>query len=846
MIFFVFAIVYFTGYFNCNVIAAEQNDVKRVLILNSYNREMTWTSEETQGIMDTLSKSRQNINISVENMDWKNFPTQQNLKYLYEYYKYKYQNKKIDLILATDDAALSFTLKNRKELFSNAPVVFCGVNQEGADTITRGYDNLTGVIEVIDPSETIQLAFDINPSIKNLYLLYDNTDSGKSTGKLVIDKVESRYPDLKIVSMNNMSYQDVINTVQNLGHDDVFMITTYSSDMNNKIMDMNYVIRNVSDVSSVPVYHLFNFGMDNGAIGGVLLSGIKEGNHAATLALRVLEGEDPDDISFQIPEATRSVMNYQQMERYGISIKDIPKDFEIVNKPFSFYETYKTLIYIVLSIIVTLILFINVLIFYITKIRRMKKNLAENHEELTQLYEELTASDEEMKQQYDEIIVINEKIRIGEEQLSYRAYHDALTGLPNKLSLFENAKDIFHQDRGIVAVLFVDIDNFKNVNDTMGHAFGDQLIEKVSKRLTSLLSDEDLIYRLGGDEFIVILQNLCGYQDVQKASENIISKFSQEFDIDGSILYISVSIGIAMFPDHAMTIDQLLKYADIAMYKVKETGKTNYLLYNSWMNELFIERANIEKHLPKALDNNEFELFYQPQFDLKSKKITGFEALLRWHSPELGEVSPVKFIKIAEDNKLIIPIGKWVMKQACDFIKRIHLMGYGDMSISVNVSIIQLVQSDFCDIVYQTLEQTELEAKFLELEITETILIESFERVGDELNRLNERDIKIVLDDFGKGYSSLNYLMKLPISTLKVDKAFVDSIIDNCDNKLTGQIVTLGKSMGMTIVAEGVETQEQLDYLLRYDCDKLQGYLFSRPKPEVDIVKLLQMNEKAY
>ncbi len=568
------------------------------------------------------------------------------------------------------------------------------------------------------------------------------------------------------------------------------------------------------------------------------MDGHKEGSNAGTLAVRILKGEKPDNISFLIPDATRSAMNYTQMVRYGIKLGDVPEGFEIINKPFSFYETYQSLIFTVLSIMIGLVLIICILAYYITKIRRMKMDLASNHEELTQLYEELTASDEEMKQQFDEILDINEKLRQGDEKLTYLAYHDGLTGLPNKLSMNEDAEGLFLQGNGQAALLFIDVDNFKNINDTLGHAFGDQLIIKVGEHLSSLLHHEERIYRLGGDEFILLMSN----SDVEKAEKlaaNVLKCFTNHLEIGSNVLRISVSIGIAMFPEHGNSLEQLLKYADIAMYRVKESGKTNYLLYHNSMNVMFTERVNIEKYLTNALDNDEFELYYQPQYDLERRRITGFEALLRWHSPELGEVSPGKFIPVAEDNKYIIPLGTWVLTRACEFIKRINNLGFLDLTVSVNISILQLMQADFYDLVAETIQHTGINADNLELEITETVLMESIERIKDKLEQFHEINVKFALDDFGKGYSSLNYLRQLPIKTLKVDKAFVDEIMIEGSNVLTGQIVAFGKNMGMTVIAEGVETNEQLNYLQKHKCDKIQGYIFSRPKPEREILQLL-------
>ncbi len=816
----------------------EQDGVKLVLILNSYHQEMLWTQEETRGMVDSFTDSGMNINYAIENMDWKNYPTQTNLDFLFQYFKYKYENRKIDLILTSDDAALKFALEHRKELFSDAPVVFAGVNQEGISSITEGYDNLTGIVEVIDPTQTLALAIHINPKLKNIYLLYDNTESGLSTGALVRDKAAKLYPEINIIPMNNMAFDEVVNTVQKLDKDSVVLMTTYSSDGDQKIIDINYAIREVCQNSSVPVYHLYNFGFENGATGGVMLDGTKEGQSAGALAIQILEGEKPDSISFLLPEATRSAMNYEQMERYGITEKNIPESFEIVGRPFSFYETYRALIITVLGIITALVLIISILLYYIRKIRRMRKELAANHEELTQLYEELTASDEELKQQFDEILDINEKIKIGEEKMTHLAYNDSLTGLPNKLSLIENSEDIFISEKNQAALLFIDVDNFKNINDTLGHDFGDQLIIKVGESLSSLFGKEKCIYRLGGDEFVILLNNRNG-DGAREAAVSILKEFTRSLKVGNHKLRISVSIGIAMFPEHGTSLEQLLKYADIAMYRVKESGKTNYMLYSSLMNEQFTERVNIEKHLSKALKNKEFELYYQPQYDLEQKRITGFEALLRWHSPELGEVSPLKFIRVAEDNHFIIPLGNWVLCRACEFLYRLKDMGFGELKVSVNISIVQLIQEDFCENVAKTVREAEIDGDNLELEITETVLIESIDRINDKLNQLHELNIRFVLDDFGKGYSSFNYLRQLPIKTLKVDKAFIDGILVEGQNLLAGQIVAFGKNMGMTVVAEGVETKEQWDYLVQHRCDKIQGYIFSKPKPEEEIIKLL-------
>lgn len=820
----------------------ERVEIKNVLIINSYHQGFSWTKDEVDGIIETLLESGSNINIRVEYMDWKNNPTQENIDYLYDYYKYKYQHKNIDAIITTDDVALQFALDNREELFTNAPVVFCGVNQDGVENLTEGYNDVTGVIEVIDPTKTIEIALDINPSLKKIYLIYDNSESGQSTGRIVTEKIEALNRNLKVIPCNNMIYENILSTARSLENDSIILITTYYSDVENNIIELDFLTEEISTNSNVPVYHLYDFALDKGTMGGDLLSGRLQGEYAAGLAIRILQGEDINKIPVTVEKSTRTVFDYQQMRRFDISMKDIPMNSEIINKPFSFYETYRDLVNIVISAFIALIIFVCILLFYIRKIARMRKNLSDSHAELTQIYEELSASDEEVKQQYAEILKMNEKLRLGEEKLTFLAYHDALTGLPNKISLYKIAKRLFQKDKGKTALFFIDIDNFKYVNDTLGHAFGDLLIKKVSKRLTSLLENNFSLYRISGDEFILILEDINNINYAEEYASNILSKFTKKFSIQKTTLYVSLSIGVVMFPDHGKDLEQLLKFADIAMYRAKEAGKNNYVVFDQYMNQVLSERVEIEKHLHNALENNEFEVYYQPQYDIITRRITGIEALLRWNSPYLGSVSPLKFIKVAEDTRIIIPIGTWVLKQACTFAKKLNDMGFEDLTVSVNVSVLQLLQMDFCEIVENTLNTIQLKPENLELEITETVLIESYDSLITRLEQLRDRKVRIAIDDFGTGYSSLNYLKQLPISTLKVDKSFVDDILDENTRLLTKHIVNIGKSMDICVVAEGVEKQEQLEYLIQNGCDKFQGYLYSKPVPETKLVNLLKDN----
>lgn len=429
-----------------------------------------------------------------------------------------------------------------------------------------------------------------------------------------------------------------------------------------------------------------------------------------------------------------------------------------------------------------------------------------------------------------------------EQKLQHLAYHDQLTGLRNRLSMVEKFNELIREKTENLALVFVDVDNFKYVNDTMGHSFGDLLLNKVSERLVQYQDDCCNVFRLGGDEFIILFDSFKEIGEVEKLAVKILKEFKSSFHIGSSSLYITASIGISVYPEHGKNMDELLKHADIAVYKAKEAGRNRIIIYNEPMNEAVTERMIIEKQLRTALENNEFELYYQPQLDISANKVSGYEALIRWKNPELGFVAPNRFIGIAEDTHLIIPIGEWVLRSACLFLRRVHQQGHMDITVSINVSMLQLLQDGFVDMVIETLDLIGTNPKSLEIEITESILMESYETIAGKLKLLRARGIKIALDDFGKGYSSLNYLRHLPISTLKIDKSFIDTISTNRKNKsLTDLIVKIGRSMELSVVAEGVETQEQMDYLIKHRCNKIQGYLFSRPLPESEAFKIIAL-----
>jgi diguanylate cyclase (GGDEF)-like protein/PAS domain S-box-containing protein len=432
----------------------------------------------------------------------------------------------------------------------------------------------------------------------------------------------------------------------------------------------------------------------------------------------------------------------------------------------------------------------------------------------------------------------------SEAKIRYQASHDLLTGLPNRTTFQEHlslALLTARQSQTMLCVMFMDLDRFKTINDTLGHDFGDFLLQEVAKRIKQCLRQSDTVARWGGDEFTILLPQIVNAQEAVNIAQRIQAAFKSAFDIKQHHLHISNSVGIALFPNDGDDGETLVKNADIALYRAKQEGRSNYQLYASTMNPQATELLDLENRLHLALEQGELEIYYQPQVNITTGKITRMEALLRWKHPELGLIPPGVFIPLAEENGLIIPIGEWVLKNACIQNKIWQDMGLPPLMVAVNLSARQFQLPNLSAIVQKTLANTGLAARFLELEITETTVMQNVEFTTKVLRELQQRGICIAMDDFGTGYSSLGYIKQFPLNTVKIDRSFIaDLATDPYDRAIAEAVISLGKSLNLSIVAEGVETQEQLDCLQRLQCPEMQGYLFSRPLSVRDATALLQ------
>lgn len=428
------------------------------------------------------------------------------------------------------------------------------------------------------------------------------------------------------------------------------------------------------------------------------------------------------------------------------------------------------------------------------------------------------------------------------------AYYDALTGLPNR-NLFNDrlALAVTHAAREgrQVGILFLDLDRFKIVNDTMGHDTGDKLLQEVSVRLKKAIREGDTVARMGGDEFIVIIPGLRNPENLGVLAQKIIDSLSSPYSINDNDVFIGASIGIAIYPNDGREVSSLLKNADMAMYRAKENGRNNYQLYTPALNAKAMERMTMEKNLRKALKENEFTLVYQPKVNLTTGQVSGVEALLHWENPELGVIEPDRFIPVAEETGIILELGEWVLFKACRQIKKWMTAGIPSMRVSINLSIIQSSQGRLASLLQKVLNDTAINPELLELEITEGFYVKNSATAIKDLKGLRDMEIQLSIDDFGSGYSSFTYLRNLPVNSLKIDKAFIKEFSVGSNSAITKAIIDFGRSLGLRTIADGVEREEQRKLLQELKCDEAQGPLFSEPLCE-EAAEALFMEKKVF
>jgi diguanylate cyclase (GGDEF)-like protein len=458
---------------------------------------------------------------------------------------------------------------------------------------------------------------------------------------------------------------------------------------------------------------------------------------------------------------------------------------------------------------------------------------------------------EEQRKYIEELERIRTELEESREHFRHAAFHDALTGLPNRALLTDHLKLSIGRARRrpehLFAVLFLDLDRFKNINDSLGHAAGDQFLVEIAWRLQGCLRPSDAVARLGGDEFAILLDGLDANEDAVRVAERVQDELARPFRLDGHDVYTTASIGITLCTSYYDSPEKILRDADTAMYQAKEKGKARYELFDATMHANVVARLHLENDLRRAVDQQEFQVYYQPIIALDTGRIAGFEALVRWCHPERGVVSPAEFIPLAEETGLIMELGEWVLRESCRQMRRwtLDVQTLHPLMISVNLSTRQFAQPDLVDRIKKILRETGLDQRQLKLEITESAVMENAESAASMLVELRELGVKLSIDDFGTGYSSLAYLHRFPVDTLKIDRSFISRMNDGDENaEIVRTVVTLATNLGMAVVAEGVETDEQHECLRELKCEYAQGYLFSRPVDAETALALMLVNQQ--
>ena len=492
---------------------------------------------------------------------------------------------------------------------------------------------------------------------------------------------------------------------------------------------------------------------------------------------------------------------------------------------------------------IVLIAFLVIVLHFLRKSGKRNQFIIQENENLKHYIDELTELLEKVKQAKSKLEEQHDALKKSQEHIRKLAYTDYLTQLPNRIAFTEALDNILYtlRQEEKIAIMDIDLDNFKVINDTLGHSYGDELLIDVTHRLKQAITEDDYLARIGGDEFYILSQNIKDISQYEDKIKKIMKVFSYPFVLSTKEFFITVSIGIVLAPNDGKSTQMLLKNVDTAMYAAKGSGKDTYCYFDESMNISLTKKIELQSEIRKAIERKEFVTYYQPQIQLENNQLVGFEALLRWKKSDGTIVPPMEFIPMAEETGLIVPIGQYVLLEACKELKLWNDKGYKNLTMSVNLSVRQFKDRDFVQMVNDIIQEVGTNPRNLEFEITESLALEDMEYTVNTIKKLQEIGVKFSLDDFGTGYSSLHYLKDLPINILKIDKSFLDAILENeSEQKIVQTIITLAQVLDLKVVAEGVECVEQEDYLKNVRCDRAQGYLYSKPVPSYEAYELIR------
>lgn len=774
------------------------NTNHKILFLCSYEPMFYTYRYQMSGLENELYVD--GIEFDVVYMDTKNFRTEEDIKEFYHFFKQRYEGNKqgYEAVLLGDDDALVFALKHQKELFDNLPMVFFGVNDLGLAVEAQQNPYITGFYELNYLHQTMLTAMDLFPESKNLVAVHDESPAGIADNEQFYEMAR-QYKNYTFddIDFQAITEREMVERLRILPPDTLLFYMTCYNDVNGKVHSVYDSTNLIIDNTDVPVFRNYAEGRDAGVLGGTYMDFYEQSKQAAHVISEVLnENEDIDSYSLSMYTPGITEFNYPLMKKYGISEKQLPKDTVYYGKPVTFYELYKNMLPIVLLMATSLLSFIiSVLSAFINEkdqVKILKKS--------------------------------KEQIVSSQNKLLYLANHDELLGLLNRSSIVRFLTNNLKPD-DIYSILMIDIDGFKDINENYGHQIGDKILISISNVLKKYaLANNMVVGRYGGDEFLMLYRGK-NLDQTSSAVKKIVSLFSQTFTADNVNVIMSASMGISN-SDGETTPEQHVINAEIAMYEAKIRGKNMVFVYAEDMKNKLILESNIKSAFLKAFDSDGFYLMYQPKISASSKEVIGYEALVRLKNSPYG---PGVFIPVIEKSGWTIKLGRLITKLVVEQLHAWQEEGKTIHPVSLNFSSRQIHDLGYCNYLKKLLLQYKVDPKYVQIEITESLLLEESSRTSDLFKSFQSMNIKLLLDDFGTGYSSLAYLTYVPVDDVKLDKSLVDTYLTDGKEDFIRDVISLVHDIGKTITIEGVEHEWQYLKLAEFNADTIQGYFFSKP-----------------
>lgn len=818
--------------------AEVEKTVYNVLFISSYHAGFETLPDQINGIKSVFNDA--GISLDIDYMDTKRVDNEENYENYFKFLKYRLDHDlNYDVILVGDDNGLQFLMDHRENLVPDLPIVFFCINDMERAKLANELPNVTGIVEGISLKSNLDLATNLFPNAKKIYGIVDDspTGIGDATSFLLAAENYSNY-QFELINASEHSLEEFKQELSNIGVEDIVFYMSYFEDVSGNDYSIDEATTIISESVKAPVFRMSIGGVGSGLLGGEMVSYEEQGRLAARMAVSIINGENPNEINMIQESPNKVIFDYNVMQQFGLKIKDLPKGSIILNKPTDYFQLYKNVLMPAIGILIVLMFFIAILIVDNMKLKAKDKLLNENNIELAALNEEMIASEEELREQYDKLTNSQKSLYESEERYRVLAFTDTLTGLSNRtaLMLFLEGFVIDHSKKW--SLLYIDIDNFKYINDSSGHEIGDAILSQIGNRLCKYEEKYAFLSRLGGDEFVMVVKR-SETEPVDERTNNfnlfvkeIMDSIEQAIEVRGLLFYLTCSVGISNYPEDGIDKAMLLRKADMAMYQAKFAGRSRFLYFNDQMEIAFTQKLVIQNQIRFALSSEQFFLFYQPQYDLRTNQMVGTEALIRWRDGNGNLIPPSVFIPIAEEQGLIQMIGKWVYEEAAKHANTWFEKTGNRLNISLNVSALELSDEHFADSFIEIINRYGLDPTQVAVEVTESLLIVAKDKAISHLLRLKEMGIKVHLDDFGAGYSSLNYMITLPLDVVKIDRQFIiDMIIDKRYEDMVKFIIDISHCYGLQVIAEGVETEAQLEKLKMMNCDIIQGYHYAQPMP---------------